>query len=43
MPNITFGHNDLTGLWLLQALKKAADRGVRVRLLLDDNGIDGPG
>jgi len=34
-------HNDLTGLWLLQALQKAADRGVRVRLLLDDNGIDG--
>src|SRR5690606_37833762 len=34
-------HNDLTGLLLLQALKEAADRGVRVRLLLDDNGIDG--
>lgn len=34
-------HHDLTGLWLLQALKNAADRGVRVRLLLDDNGIGG--
>ncbi len=31
-------HKDLTGLLLLQALKNAADRGVRVRLLLDDNG-----
>jgi len=29
---------DTTGLMLLQQLKKAADRGVRVRLLLDDNG-----
>ena len=29
---------DTTGFMLLQALKKAADRGVRVRLLLDDNG-----
>lgn len=34
-------HHDLTGLWLLQAIKEAADRGVRVRLLLDDNGIGG--
>ncbi len=34
-------HNDLTGLLLLDALKKAADRGVKVRLLLDDNGISG--
>ncbi len=34
-------HNDLTGLLLLQEIKEAADRGVRVRLLLDDNGIDG--
>ncbi|MCB5185029.1 phospholipase D family protein [Methylobacillus gramineus] len=33
--------NDSTGTLLLEALHKAADRGVRVRLLLDDNGIDG--
>ncbi len=32
---------DLTGAMLLAALKRAADRGVRVRLLLDDNGLDG--
>lgn len=31
--------NDTTGILLLNALKEAADRGVRVRLLLDDNGI----
>jgi putative cardiolipin synthase len=31
--------NDLTGTLLLEALREAADRGVRVRLLLDDNGI----
>lgn len=30
---------DVTGLMLLDALKRAADRGVRVRMLLDDNGI----
>lgn len=29
---------DATGLLLLDALRRAADRGVRVRLLLDDNG-----
>ncbi|MEY8842919.1 phospholipase D-like domain-containing protein, partial [Cribrihabitans sp. XS_ASV171] len=29
---------DASGLLLLDALKRAADRGVRVRLLLDDNG-----
>ena len=29
---------DLTGSLLLDALRRAADRGVRVRLLLDDNG-----
>ncbi|KUJ80689.1 hypothetical protein AVO45_06555 [Ruegeria marisrubri] len=29
---------DVTGLLLLDALKRAADRGVKVRLLLDDNG-----
>ncbi|QGZ63010.1 phospholipase D family protein [Paraburkholderia acidisoli] len=31
--------NDLTGTLLLEALREAAERGVRVRLLLDDNGI----
>jgi cardiolipin synthase C len=31
--------DDLTGTLLLEALHEAADRGVRVRLLLDDNGI----
>lgn len=31
--------DDLTGTLLLQRLREAADRGVRVRLLLDDNGI----
>ncbi|SHG58058.1 putative cardiolipin synthase [Cognatiyoonia sediminum] len=30
---------DITGILLLDELKKAADRGVRVRFLLDDNGI----
>lgn len=33
--------HDITGTLLLQALHQAADRGVRVRLLLDDNGISG--
>lgn len=32
---------DVTGLILLDELRRAADRGVRVRLLLDDNGIHG--
>lgn len=32
---------DTTGLILLDELRKAAGRGVRVRLLLDDNGISG--
>ena len=32
---------DLTGLLLLERLRAAADRGVKVRLLLDDNGADG--
>src|SRR5690606_37502823 len=32
---------DATGLILLDELRKAAERGVRVRLLLDDNGIVG--
>jgi putative cardiolipin synthase len=34
-------HKDITGLMLLTALKEAANRGVRVRLLVDDNGISG--
>ena len=34
-------HADLTGYLLLDALTRAADRGVRVRLLLDDNGTAG--
>jgi putative cardiolipin synthase len=36
--------NDLSGTLLFDALRRAADRGVRVRLLLDDNntiGLDG--
>ncbi|MCY1396594.1 Major cardiolipin synthase ClsA [compost metagenome] len=32
---------DMTGTLLLEALHDAADRGVRVRLLLDDNGTAG--
>ncbi len=32
---------DATGLVMLDALREAAGRGVRVRLLLDDNGIAG--
>ncbi|CTQ32276.1 phospholipase D family protein [Jannaschia rubra] len=34
-------HDDLTGTLLLDALLRAADRGVRVRLMLDDNGTSG--
>ncbi len=34
-------HADLTGGMLLEALRQAADRGVRVRLLLDDNNTSG--
>lgn len=34
-------HDDLTGSILLDALRRAADRGVRVRLLVDDNGVSG--
>ncbi len=34
-------HDDTSGILLLDALHKAAARGVRVRLLLDDNGITG--
>ena len=33
--------DDTTGLMLLDELRAAADRGVRVRLLVDDNGIPG--
>ena len=34
-------HNDLTGRLLTHQLLKAADRGVRVRLLVDDMGLGG--
>ncbi|MDB5820055.1 MAG: hypothetical protein JWQ11_3695, partial [Rhizobacter sp.] len=34
-------HDDITGTLLLRAVHEAAERGVRVRLLLDDNGIAG--
>jgi putative cardiolipin synthase len=34
-------HADLSGTLLLEALLEAAGRGVRVRLLLDDNGVSG--
>ena len=34
-------HGDITGTLLLEELHEAADRGVRVRLLLDDNGTAG--
>jgi cardiolipin synthase C len=33
--------NDVTGLMLLDELRAAAERGVRVRFLVDDNGISG--
>lgn len=33
--------NDMTGIMLLGELERAARRGVRVRLLVDDNGIHG--
>ncbi|PSL19389.1 phospholipase D family protein [Shimia abyssi] len=33
--------DDVTGLMLLEELRAAAERGVRVRLLVDDNGIPG--
>lgn len=32
---------DITGTLLFDALRQAAERGVRVRLLLDDNGVSG--
>lgn len=34
-------HGDKTGTLMFEALRRAADRGVRVRLLLDDNGTAG--
>ena len=34
-------HADTTGMLLLEEFLRAADRGVQVRLLLDDNGIGG--
>jgi cardiolipin synthase C len=37
-------HDDMTGRFMFDALGRAADRGVRIRLLLDDNdtkGLDG--
>lgn len=34
-------HRDTSGLLLLRAIEAAARRGVRVRLLVDDNGIGG--
>jgi putative cardiolipin synthase len=34
-------HDDLSGKLLFAALREAADRGVRVRLLLDDNNTSG--
>lgn len=34
-------HGDVTGTLLLEELRAAAERGVRVRLLLDDNGTAG--
>ncbi len=33
--------NDMAGVLLFEALRRAADRGVRVRLLLDDNNTSG--
>ncbi|UHH11399.1 phospholipase D family protein [Luteimonas fraxinea] len=34
-------HDDLSGGLMLEAMRDAAERGVRVRMLLDDNGIAG--
>lgn len=34
-------HGDLSGTLMLEAMHEAADRGVRVRMLLDDNGVAG--
>lgn len=34
-------HGDMSGTLMLDAMREAADRGVRVRMLLDDNGVAG--
>ncbi|WP_371223242.1 phospholipase D-like domain-containing protein [Roseovarius sp. 2305UL8-3] len=34
-------HDDTSGMLLMDALYRAAQRGVRVRMLLDDNGVPG--
>lgn len=34
-------HDDVSGRLLFRELREAAERGVRVRLLLDDNGVSG--
>ncbi|MFC0146589.1 phospholipase D family protein [Sphingobium yanoikuyae] len=34
-------HGDLSGTLMLEEMREAADRGVRVRMLLDDNGVTG--
>ncbi|GAB5348017.1 phospholipase D family protein [Alteriqipengyuania sp. 357] len=34
-------HGDRTGTLMLEAIRQAAERGVQVRMLLDDNGISG--
>ena len=34
-------HDDTSGILLFEALRAAARRGIRVRLLLDDNGVPG--
>ncbi len=34
-------HRDLSGTLMLEAMLEAAERGVRVRILLDDNGVSG--
>ena len=36
-------HNDLVGLLLMDQLLKAADRGVRIRILVDDMDLSGKG
>jgi phosphatidylserine/phosphatidylglycerophosphate/cardiolipin synthase-like enzyme len=38
---IVLWHKDMTGTLLFEALRAAANRGVRVRLLLDDNRTSG--
>ncbi len=34
-------HDDTSGMLLMDALYRASQRGVRIRLLLDDNGVPG--